>query len=80
MDDDKEDACFINELRAIMFKWLHHRDNMVNDMAPQFRNSFINQTKRIRYDLSNILKKWSEDFDSYKEMCAIRTQIAEEAN
>lgn len=61
-------------------KWLHHRDNMVNGMASQFRNSFINQTKRIRYDLSNILKTWSEDFDSYKELCAIRSQIAKEAN
>lgn len=80
MDNDKEETCFINELRATMFKWLHHRDNMANYMAPEFRNSFINQTKRIRYDLSNILKKWSEDFDSYKELCAIRAQIDEEAN
>lgn len=45
MDDNKEVPCFADELRDVMFKWLHHRDNIVNNLAPQYRASYKPEQK-----------------------------------
>lgn len=78
MDDNGDEPCFADTLRISMLRWLHHRDNMLKDLSPQHRESFSNQTKRIRHDLKNFLKKWSDDFESHKEIWAIRAQMTED--
>lgn len=78
MDDNGDEPCFADTLRIAMLKWLRHRDNMLVNLPPKYRESFANQTKRIRYDLSKYLKYWSDDFELHKEVWAMRAQMAED--
>jgi len=78
MDDNGDEPCLADTLRISMLQWLHHRDNMLKDLDPKYRESYKNQTKRIRHDLSYFLKNWSDDFELHKKNCAIRAQIAED--
>ena len=78
MDDNGDDPCFADTLRIAMLKWLRHRDNMLINLPSQYRESFANQTKRIRSDLCSFLKSWSDDFEIHKEVWALRAQMAED--
>ena len=75
MDDNGDDPCFADTLRIAMLKWLRHRDNMLINLPSQYRESFANQTKRIRSDLCSFLKSWSDDFEIHKDFWALRAQI-----
>ena len=68
MDDNGDDPCFADTLRIAMLKWLRHRDNMLINLPSQYRESFANQTKRIRSDLSSFFKSWADDFEIHKEV------------
>ena len=78
MDDNGDEPCFADELRVSMLKWLRHRDNMLKNMAPGCREAFANQTKRIKWDLRNFLKQWSDDFEAHKDSQRLRAKIAED--